>query len=48
MTVSFSIIPEGPPAVWTPQNETMMITINAMIPCWKSAITTPQYPEART
>ena len=48
ITVSFSMIAEGPPAVCTPQNETITITIKAMIPCWKSAITTPQYPAART
>ena len=45
---SFEIIAVGPPAANTPYTETIIITSNAMTPCWKSAITTPQYPEVYT
>ena len=45
---SLSRIPVGPPAIWMPHTETIIMTRKAITPCWKSAITTPQYPAAST
>jgi hypothetical protein len=39
---SLATIAVGPPAWAMPQNETIRMAMKAMIPCWKSAITTPQ------
>ena len=45
---SLAMISAGPPAAIIPQMDTTTIMKKAITPCWKSAMTTPQYPAEST